>query len=1290
MNKKVLTLCAGFLLAGGMYANAQYVKVDPANLLDGEYVLANAAGDSIVTFTEGVADSWDNVLVKAATVNEAGDSETVTLTKSGNYWAVTYQGRCIYVHNDNVAYTALGNQTMDIKSLADSLVTFQTNSDKTVTGGTAQARQYLTRTEDALVKGFSKAQTSSQFALYAKLAEAPDGETIANIDEMEQTFLLMIDNQYVGLASETTRAAVADNSGLTLVDEKPANEDGFVWVVEANGAYKNLKSGQYLAVTEDGKLTLSETATADNTVSYNGNGLLIGETLVGAGMVLESNTPLPIDITTYDAAESDAEKVTLVTIDGTVISADGTLVTYNENDAVETVWTLSAVPVGTAVGDNQDYEIRLTNPEVEGNDHYLVINGQIVTVDGITCDKDGKFSVPSNGVVLKAGNDYVTLQYNATTQRMELGVTPVRGQATEFGLGDIKKAFVNVATLLQRNAKSFTIEIAYDKDGDQEYETDLTSIFEGELIPVQFEYDKYNSGATWYTLANGGKTKFMLINENQEILALNTDPDKIWSSGAVTHAYPLELISAKEYVTDLKEAQAEGREPYYKTMFSFQYTPGTDASIVTSIDYIFVDGIQLGCYTDTKKVAYLAGEGDTGLAPVKVTLAGTTLVDYKSWLTTPSYYKVEVANANKKAQYYGKVLGQKEDGTIGFVAPTKTDITKPEGEFAIRYVAATGTIPAYFEFKNRENKETYSFEASKLYEVDMAKHLFAYRDNRYDLMDTLKITPINDYDPSDGFKRFTAADLNANTYNVSMNLVDQSYLYIVENHDDKHRIGLDREEATDWRIEMPTVRLEDVTGDLLRYVPDTVTVDVPIHYWVSINGSMKEVSTDMKEDYKGKYYNPKATLKIPTYIFKNTATDEYISGDSDSEEAANSYYYCPFETSATRMALKIVGDSTLNLIPVYNYSYLYYNWSEPTVNNAVSESYYENYAAGLYLSDQKIIGGTTAVEGKGVLKDVTRFEATSNDLFLIEPSEAPTYKTLAQDNKIIISRVENNDEVIYEDSLFAGIDNRLAYDINPTLYVDTAYVNRPGNYRYEYLLSVRPLRTDSIDDCNNPNHEHPRTAFTEGDFLVVMRDSMDVEDDKNVHNNKYAYNGQPKLAFVSGIHQNDTLYYTNAAGEIIAKSEVGNADYNFAKFAFKMINEDENEFVVETAYGYDAVKWINGEPVEYEVSKGYLKWDNGHLVVTQNLDEAERFTMEDSELEATANESITAEGAVSVVATDGAVIIKGAEGKNVVIATILGKVVANETINSDNETIAVPAGIAVVSVDGESFKVVVK
>ena len=75
--------------------------------------------------------------------------------------------------------------------------------------------------------------------------------------------------------------------------------------------------------------------------------------------------------------------------------------------------------------------------------------------------------------------------------------------------------------------------------------------------------------------------------------------------------------------------------------------------------------------------------------------------------------------------------------------------------------------------------------------------------------------------------------------------------------------------------------------------------------------------------------------------------------------------------------------------------------------------------------------------------------------------------------------------------------------------------------------------------------------------------------------------------------------------------------------------------------------------------------------------------------DATANENITA-GNVVVAGVNGAVVVKGAEGKNVIVSTILGKVVANEVVSSDNATIAAPAGVVVVSVDGESFKVVVK
>ena len=76
----------------------------------------------------------------------------------------------------------------------------------------------------------------------------------------------------------------------------------------------------------------------------------------------------------------------------------------------------------------------------------------------------------------------------------------------------------------------------------------------------------------------------------------------------------------------------------------------------------------------------------------------------------------------------------------------------------------------------------------------------------------------------------------------------------------------------------------------------------------------------------------------------------------------------------------------------------------------------------------------------------------------------------------------------------------------------------------------------------------------------------------------------------------------------------------------------------------------------------------------------------------TANESIAdaAEG-VKVIAGNGTVEIQGAAGKNVVITNVLGKVVARTVLTSDNATIAAPAGIVVVSVEGEeAVKAVVK
>ena len=95
--------------------------------------------------------------------------------------------------------------------------------------------------------------------------------------------------------------------------------------------------------------------------------------------------------------------------------------------------------------------------------------------------------------------------------------------------------------------------------------------------------------------------------------------------------------------------------------------------------------------------------------------------------------------------------------------------------------------------------------------------------------------------------------------------------------------------------------------------------------------------------------------------------------------------------------------------------------------------------------------------------------------------------------------------------------------------------------------------------------------------------------------------------------------------------------------------------------------------------------------MVSDIKAADVYNMNEDETSApTANETIATTG-VAVAATNGAVVVKGAAGKAVVVTNILGQTLANTVITSDNATIAVPAGVAVVAVEGEAaVKVVVK
>ena len=322
--------------------------------------------------------------------------------------------------------------------------------------------------------------------------------------------------------------------------------------------------------------------------------------------------------------------------------------------------------------------------------------------------------------------------------------------------------------------------------------------------------------------------------------------------------------------------------------------------------------------------------------------------------------------------------------------------------------------------------------------------------------------------------------------------------------------------------------------------------------------------------------------------------------------------------------------------------------SEIQPSSLISDGSSNAYAASIFSVDRNLAYNYIDIRPAGVDRDTVEFYATKTD------------------GQYLLS--ENSNVTGAHVGLLESLDQRL--NKNNALFLDTANVQNPEFPRFYIGLRSK----DSVETSNLDNHN--RHIFTEADYLINMVDSAKT-------NSAYVYKNQAfnntdcyRLGFIRARHHVDGRleFLGKTTFQPLAKEEM-----NIATYAFRYANADRNpnEFYIETMYDAN--------------TKGWLATINHVLVVTPNIQQAEVFSVNTEVADApTANETIAAEGAVSVVATDGAVVIKGAEGKNVVIATILGKVVANETINSDNETIAVPAGIAVVSVDGESFKVVVK
>ena len=371
----------------------------------------------------------------------------------------------------------------------------------------------------------------------------------------------------------------------------------------------------------------------------------------------------------------------------------------------------------------------------------------------------------------------------------------------------------------------------------------------------------------------------------------------------------------------------------------------------------------------------------------------------------------------------------------------------------------------------------------------------------------------------------------------------------------------------------------------------------------------------------------------------------------------------------------------------------YYLMGEPDVENSVYpvtlsflstgvENEYKLVSYSEYTEEYGYYGSAiSALAGSGMLYTASWCN-TENTTFEFAKKDAPTYATLNIGHVQITSYTEDDNKMIASQKdgfavLKAEGQSILKSDVythdSLTLWLDTACLTFEETMPL-YYLSTNAFAEEGVKTRN---------------YLMNTLDSAEVKG--------YAYEAAGaeavRAAFIAGsvcgidsiAIKGDTINAMNLNPAAVA-FEVA-AEYSDE--AYKILSVQE---YLNPAYDDEAAE-EQGE--EYDVEKylprnAYLAHLNNVVYWTTDPEQAEVFKVMTTSTP-TSNDKIAAESAISVIANDGTVTIQGAAGKSVVISNILGKVVAETVLSSDNATIAVPAGIVAVAVEGEAaVKVVVK
>lgn len=311
--------------------------------------------------------------------------------------------------------------------------------------------------------------------------------------------------------------------------------------------------------------------------------------------------------------------------------------------------------------------------------------------------------------------------------------------------------------------------------------------------------------------------------------------------------------------------------------------------------------------------------------------------------------------------------------------------------------------------------------------------------------------------------------------------------------------------------------------------------------------------------------------------------------------------------------------------------------------------------------------------------------AAKSDLFTVAELDAPSvlftnpthYNIYNNNDRLAVGK--NNLAVMAQPGNDLKADADKFVNDNFTLWFDT--VNYKADITASYFIS-QGIKAAAGEETKAEEASAERLYLT-----VASQDSIDKSDDLA---KLYTLDGAARLYFrTAARHGVDTLIVNNfdekagvMAPDTVAAGADGTKHSADAAKGLLLGGIDNFKFQFEVIDGTDNY-------VMKSLTNKYVVSVNGLLVVKSDSDENMIASLKAPDY-ATSNEDV-AVSEVTVIATEGGVQIAGAAGKKVVISNILGQVVANTVLTSDNAVIAAPQGVVVVAVEGEeAVKAIVK